>query len=601
MKVVARNGLLVVSVALTAFIVGTMVWFARFGLDLTDEGYYLNWISHPGQYPASPSQFGFVYHPLYRLLGGDIVLLRRVNILLLFGLAWTASARLLLTWLRLSRPVSIVCGAAVACASMVAFHVNLVTPSYNSLAIQGVLVVVIGLLMASRDLGWRSVAGWVLIGVGGWLVFMAKPTAAAALAVVVVVYVLMSRMARVRLLLIAAGTAVVLLIVSALLIDQSIVGFVQRLSQGADLLSTLGAGHEIGEVLRWDRLELDGDPRTVFALVPVVVLLAGLAVGLRPRLWAVLCAIGAIVGVWVMWRLTEADPAILESREPYRKALFFTLPIAAAALGVILGKSRALRSVPRAHWVLAACLLVLPHATAFGTNLNYWQQAGMLAVCWVMAALVLLSPLAGGPRLVWIVLVFGFATQALAWVLAAPTLEHPYRQADPLPGYSARVQVGPAATSLRVMDDAAKFLEETKKVFDENGLSDGHPVIDLTGQSPGVIWSAGALAADHPWAIGGYDGSAEHTRVALSRLSCAQLAVTWILTEPGGPRAIPSHVVSVFGATFDTDFEPAAEWDAPKIGRRPWDIERGMLVLMRPTRTPAEARAACETIREEAP
>lgn len=41
--------------------------YAGHGFDFTDESYYLFWISNPFQYDWSVTQFGFVYHPLYRL------------------------------------------------------------------------------------------------------------------------------------------------------------------------------------------------------------------------------------------------------------------------------------------------------------------------------------------------------------------------------------------------------------------------------------------------------------------------------------------------------------------------------------------------------
>jgi hypothetical protein len=69
----------------------TLVWllvYSRYGIDLTDESYYLIWMSNPWIYPVSASQFGFIYHPLYLLFRGDIILLRQANILITFGLSW---------------------------------------------------------------------------------------------------------------------------------------------------------------------------------------------------------------------------------------------------------------------------------------------------------------------------------------------------------------------------------------------------------------------------------------------------------------------------------------------------------------------------------
>jgi hypothetical protein len=46
-------------------------------------------------YHASVSQFGFVYHPLYKLVGGDIALLRQANVLISFALGWALCFTLL--------------------------------------------------------------------------------------------------------------------------------------------------------------------------------------------------------------------------------------------------------------------------------------------------------------------------------------------------------------------------------------------------------------------------------------------------------------------------------------------------------------------------
>ena len=42
--------------------------FSAYGIDFTDEGYYLHWISNPFLYKSSLSQFGYIYHPLYNLV-----------------------------------------------------------------------------------------------------------------------------------------------------------------------------------------------------------------------------------------------------------------------------------------------------------------------------------------------------------------------------------------------------------------------------------------------------------------------------------------------------------------------------------------------------
>ena len=84
----AERVILTCSAISTVLILGWVLWFCRYGIDVTDEGFYLVWMSNPFNYSISTSQFGFIYHPLYELLDGNIVALRQANILITFSLAW---------------------------------------------------------------------------------------------------------------------------------------------------------------------------------------------------------------------------------------------------------------------------------------------------------------------------------------------------------------------------------------------------------------------------------------------------------------------------------------------------------------------------------
>ena len=76
------------SVISTVLILVWVLKFSAYGIDFTDEGYYLNWISNPSLYKTSINQFGFIYHPLYNLVDGNIVWLRRLNVIIIFTLSF---------------------------------------------------------------------------------------------------------------------------------------------------------------------------------------------------------------------------------------------------------------------------------------------------------------------------------------------------------------------------------------------------------------------------------------------------------------------------------------------------------------------------------
>jgi hypothetical protein len=70
------------SIFLSLFTIAIFFYFSSYGLDFTDEGYYLATIKDPNLYSSSASQFGFVYNALNYFLGNNFILLRQVNFLI---------------------------------------------------------------------------------------------------------------------------------------------------------------------------------------------------------------------------------------------------------------------------------------------------------------------------------------------------------------------------------------------------------------------------------------------------------------------------------------------------------------------------------------
>ena len=114
-----------------AALLAWLLVLASHGLEFSDEGFYLTWLAQPGNLPASITQFGFVYHPVYRLLDGDIAALRRFNVLLTFGLAVWTFDRLLREARGATRPMRAGVAMALACSSLAVFSPWLLTPGFE--------------------------------------------------------------------------------------------------------------------------------------------------------------------------------------------------------------------------------------------------------------------------------------------------------------------------------------------------------------------------------------------------------------------------------------------------------------------------------------
>jgi len=120
-------------------------------------------------------------------------------------------------------------------------------------------------------------------------------------------------------------------------------------------------------------------------------------------------------------------------------------------------------------------------------------------------------------------------------------------------------------------------------------------MIDLTGQSPGILYAVGAKSVGLPWILGGYRGSDIVAVNSLKMVPCAELGTAWLLTEPDGPRQISPSVVASFGANLATDFELVGTFKTA-AGAGGYEIERQQQFL-KPIRPADAATAACVAIR----
>src|SRR5690606_4488506 len=137
---------------------------------------------------------------------------------------------------------------------------------------QALLITSVGLLIADNHCTRQSAFGWIAIGIGGWLTFMAKPSSAFILAAGALLYLWLAKKFAIRMALLAAVCAMALLLTSALLIDSSIEGFIHRLQLGLELTRQTESGHTLRQILRIDDFQLDNR----FKLATLCILIASL-------------------------------------------------------------------------------------------------------------------------------------------------------------------------------------------------------------------------------------------------------------------------------------------------------------------------------------
>ena len=544
-----------------------VLWYCHFGLDVTDESYYLVWMSNPHKYSVSATQFGFLYHPLYEGLNGNIALLRQVNFLITFSLAWWLGNVILnivygeKSINRIQRIIFSAAIAVTAATSLVFAGLWLPTPSYNSLAFQALLVAAIGLILTNReDVDRYSIVGAILIGIGGWLSFMAKPTSAMALGLCTVFYFALSGRLRMKLIAISVFVALSLVVVSALYIDGSITAFIERLRGGAEMYRILGGGHTTDRMLRLDDYYLGRAGRVALFVCTGVFFAAAYLVQGRVKGQAVggmaLGILFALTSIAIVAGSTHQD----QFGGQFQGLLIWSVPLAAVLVGFSLGGIKGLLQISRAKWALAITFLVFPYVYAFGTSANYWVSASLAGIFWIFSGFVLLTPLRSTWGFSSVLLSLGLGAQLVSVVLIQNGMETPYRQPQPLRYNDYRLEVGRPGAALVLSKGFGQHYADANTTAQKAGFKPGTPIIDLTGQSPGILYAIGAINIGQPWTVGGYPGSEALAIAMLRKVRCQELAMAWLLVEPEGPRKISSQILFSFGMNMATDFEVAGNF-----------------------------------------
>lgn len=582
----------------TFLLIWQLLKYSAYGIDFTDESFYLVWIANPFLYDVSVYLFGFIYHPLYILLGGDISSLRQANILITFGLAWILTYIFLVSLvpdLKENLITLLTVSAGFATSVFILFDSWLPTPSYNSLALQSLLISTAGLILADKSAQRASIIGWVLIGVGGWLAFMAKPSSALALAVGVFIYLLIARKISIRMLALAIVCSLALLLISALLIDGSILLFLKRIQLGVELIGYLGGGHSTSQILRIDQFQLGEKLKTTILLVSGALLLSLWSMCAKNKKWSFIGLIISIILFLITALLTLGQIQRAAGFGQFQGLLIFAVVYAATAAALMCGRLQALKTVTARQWSIAALFLVMPHIYAFGTNGNYWQAGSSAAFFWLLAGLTLLGPLIR-ERASWLLaLPLAVAAQAVTANLLQTGLEQPYRQPQPLRLNVSKLEIGPQRSVLTLSEDYSEYITSAMAAAKNAGFNRNMPMIDLSGQSPGILYSLGAKSIGQAWIIGGYPGSLKFAEASLSRTSCENIGVAWILLEPDGPRSISSELMSRLGADFPGAYKQMGMWQTAE-GAGGFKARRKQQ-LYRPVK-PQETIANCQILRQ---
>lgn len=519
------------------------------GVDLTDEGYYLNWISNPWLYKYYVSQFGYIYHPVYQFLNSDFVMLRMFNALFTYALGLVLSYLIIQRLLtHQNKSLILVISAGVSLSSLTILMITghwVPSPSYNSLCFQGLLFVVIGIVCSDSHHKHSQLFALFLIGLGGWLVFMAKPSSALLLAIVVPLYFVLEMKKHLRLLLGAGLVAFVFLLLTAWYVDGDVMQFIQRYKIGLQLLDSMGSKHGLENLLRWDLFKIaDADFRVFLVLIALFV---GVFFSLKKdskaiRLIALLILFTTLASL--QWQAFNIQSVKINTPR-YHPLILLAPPFATLVYCLFSKRTKPNSGLPSK---LILFLLILPYLYAAGSGNNYWETAAGAMLFWVLASLLLLGRSPTNHRH-FIVLAVIVASLSVKVLLDAQN--SPYRQTEAIAKQTSPYVNPHTQKELLLPKDTAMYLNDLNLLLKRANFKKNTPVIDFTGHHPGTLYFMQANAIGQAWTIGGYDGSDEMAAAALKQATCHEVANAWLLIEKDGRRRVDFRILEQHGIHAD--------------------------------------------------
>jgi hypothetical protein len=486
-------GATVVSIAAWSIV----AWGLRRGIDLTDEGYYLNSISLPYLYKATYSQFGFVLHPIYVAVGGDLILLRWAGLLqLTLAAAFFVSTFLHSPLIRppLPKTTRLVLTVSGSCAVLLEYFPWTPTPNYNLLNLFGVLIIFTGWLrifVTSEDgtsPWWYRPGAMAVFVLGFAIVALVKPTTAAILAIGV--------------------TGLTLPFGRRALIDVIFAGSLSFLLVALILLT------------------IDGD----------------------------------LSGVILRYRTSLVYNDLFQAGHNLSGSLMFGVETLLGVLGTyLLGRQMKHGLGADSQYVaLLTALIFAPIAIAFGTNTGILRSAPRAGIFWVVAIAFGIM-IAAPSKIRFSLLYFTMAVSACGVLFVlVHAIQKPYRMNGPLWQQTEWISSATRERVVKVDPATADYFRTLQNGARSAGFQVGTPIIDLTAMGPTTIYILSGEPVGFPWINSGYPGSRKVTLSILSKVPSVELRRSWILTSPGEHATLPTDILNDVGLRFPDDYEEVA-------------------------------------------
>jgi hypothetical protein len=125
----------------------------------------------------------------------------------------------------------------------------------------------------------------------------------------------------------------------------------------------------------------------------------------------------------------------------------------------------------------------------------------------------------------------------------------------------SRIVINDKNHQLILSKEFANYINDARKIAAQSDFTKEDAIIDLSGQSPGLLYLLGAKSIGTAWNIGGYKGSLDRAKATFNLVDCTDIANAWVLYESKGPRSISTDLLTSLGMNFPIQYQKVGSWE----------------------------------------
>ena len=551
-------------ISFTLLIVCTFaIFFLSFtskGIDFTDEGFNLQSIYYPRTFSSSDSQFGFLYYIFTNFTGKNLAILRILNVALTLSLGFIFTS-LILRYshnLSSSKTLKFILKFVASFFTLTIFSLGVFTPSYNSLNFQLLLVLasLIQLFVYGPSKFKLLIVG--ALGICCTMDILTKLSSGILVTIISLGLIILQKEKTFSKISCFILSGILTGFFLAYTISGNIVQFFHRYDEGLKVSRFLG--HSLKDIFKLYIFYPNRNDIKFLFLLFLTLFAVAFSTSKRAIyltfIFLFFCILyfrilgknafnaGTFRNIWLAFILVP----LLYANYRKRNWSFAQMKNKLATIEIF--------------WLLV--LFVFPLIFAVGTNNSYWEIGSWVSIFSFFAFYKFIDSGLHMPIPEELILCTFILSFFLIVYSTVSGLYHPYRQVS-LFKANASIVFQNQKLPLYVGDQQYRAILDFRELVKKSGDRSftNRPTLDLTGDSPGLIFAGAGRTLGSPWIAGGYKNADLAMITVLKDSQCVDLAYSNILYEPLGLRSISSSVLNNFGIDFPKNYQLLGEIDLP--------------------------------------